>query len=71
MSTHTQMLLSTKQVAEALDVSRRTIYRMRQTGKLPKPVKMGKSLKWRREELEAWVAAGCPPLSRWEWEGGE
>lgn len=22
---------------------------------------------WRADELEAWIAAGCPPRNRWTW----
>ena len=30
-------------------------------GRIPRPIRPGRSLVWRFIELEAWVAAGCPP----------
>jgi predicted DNA-binding transcriptional regulator AlpA len=30
-------------------------------GRIPRPIRIGRSLMWRFSELEAWVAAGCPP----------
>ena len=29
-------------------------------GRIPRPIRIGRSLMWRFSELEAWVAAGCP-----------
>jgi len=68
--TRTQELLTAKDVAELLDIGRSTLYRLKSSGKVPRPVKIGGNVRWRRAEIEAWIADGCPPLSRWEWEGG-
>ena len=65
----TKMLLSVKEVCQALDIGRSTLYRLKSSGKVPNPVRIGGSLKWRKAELEDWIAAGCPPMSRWEWQG--
>jgi len=32
-------------------------------GRTPAPVRLGKRTLWRIQDLEAWVASGCPP--RW------
>jgi predicted DNA-binding transcriptional regulator AlpA len=34
-------------------------------GLLPKPIRLGGSRKWRRAEIHAWVAAGCPSQEVW------
>jgi predicted DNA-binding transcriptional regulator AlpA len=34
-------------------------------GRIPRPIRIGRSLMWRFSELEAWVAAGCPPRKHW------
>ena len=33
---------------------------------IPKPVRLGRRVVWRVEELKAWVDAGCPPLHKWD-----
>ena len=56
------LLLSADKVAEILDISVRTLWRLRATGKLPTPVRLGGSVRWRAKEIETWVAEGCPKL---------
>ncbi|NOT01824.1 MAG: helix-turn-helix domain-containing protein [Phycisphaerales bacterium] len=56
--------------AEMLDVravstilggcSIRHIHRMADSGKMPRPVKLGALVRWRRIDLEQWIAARCP-----------
>jgi excisionase family DNA binding protein len=65
----TKQLLSVADVCEVLDVSRTTLYRLKSSGKLPRCIKLGRSVKYRRDEIEAWIAAGCPPRSKWSWGG--
>ncbi|NLE38405.1 MAG: hypothetical protein GX621_10310 [Pirellulaceae bacterium] len=38
---------------------------MDQAGKLPSPVRVGRGLRWRVSEIDAWLAAGCPPRDEW------
>ena len=68
-----QLLLSAESLAELLDVSKRTLWRLRSAGRLPKPVRIGGSVRWRADEVRRWIASGCPPLSEWDVarEGGE
>lgn len=54
------------EAARLCGVSRSTWYSLRKAGRVPKPVRLGRRVLWRVEELREWVAAGCPPLSRWE-----
>jgi hypothetical protein len=35
-------------------------------GRIPAPVRIGRSTLWRRSELMDWIAAGCPVRSAWE-----
>ena len=35
-------------------------------GHIPRPVKIGRSTLWRADELQDWVAAGCPGRDAWE-----
>lgn len=50
-------------------ISTRTIRRLDQQGRLPRPIRVGRAVRWRRTEIVAWVAAGGPPRNEWTWEG--
>jgi excisionase family DNA binding protein len=56
-------LLTADQLAKLLNISIRTLWRLRAGGKLPAPVRLGGSVRWRPVEIEAWLAAGCPDAS--------
>ena len=58
-------LMNVNQVAEFLGVSVRQVWNLRTEGLLPQPVRLGRSSRWRRSELIAWVDAGCPPQDEW------
>lgn len=60
------LLLSADSLATALEISKASVWGWLSSGRLPAPIKLGKSTRWRREEIEAWVAAGCPGRDRWE-----
>ena len=57
------VLLPASRVAKMLQVSTRTLWRLLAAGKLINPVKLGRSVRWRKDELMKWIAAGCPPRS--------
>lgn len=54
------------QVAKMLGVSVRQVWRLHTTGRLPRPVRLGNCVRWRRAEIEAFVATGCPTRETWE-----
>ncbi len=54
-------LLDVRAVSELLgSCSIRHVYRLADAGRMPRPVKLGSLVRWRRRELEAWISAGCP-----------
>jgi excisionase family DNA binding protein len=55
------VLLSANHVAKMLQVSTRTLWRLLAAGKLISPIKLGRSVRWRKDELLKWIADGCPP----------
>lgn len=57
-------LLTVDAVAELLSCSVRHVYRLSDAGKMPRPVKLGNANRWRRSELDSWLSAGCPRISR-------
>lgn len=53
------LLITAEQVAALLQVSARTVWRLRSAGKLPKPVEVGGSVRWNSEQMRKWIAEGC------------
>lgn len=54
-------VLTIGQVAQLLQVSSRTLYRLRDAGKLPQCVRIGGAIRWSRSVVEDWVQGGCKP----------
>ena len=52
-----QPLLTQKQCAELLRLSERTLERLRVSGTGPKFVRMGRSVRYRQSDVEAWTAS--------------
>ena len=46
-------LATVGQVAEMLQLSERTVWRMTSTGDLPRPLRFGRAARWRRETILA------------------
>jgi predicted DNA-binding transcriptional regulator AlpA len=51
--------------ARMAGVSKATWLRLRAADKTPSPVRLGGRVLWRVEELESWIAAGCPDGKTW------
>lgn len=58
MKTET-VLIDQKQLAKKLNISRRTIQRLCARGKFPRPVRIGKLLRWKLHEIEQWIQNDC------------
>ena len=56
-------LITAVQLADLLSISERTLYRLKSTGQLPKPISLGGSVRWRLAEVRSWIAQGCPQPS--------
>lgn len=62
MNTEVQpLVLSADQLAELLNISERTLWRLLSAGKLLKPVRFGGNTRWRYAEVMRWLDEGCPP----------
>lgn len=53
-------LLDVQAVAEMFDCSPQHVRRLSDGGRMPRPLQIGSLLRWRRTDLDAWLAAGCP-----------
>ncbi len=60
-------LLSTRDVAKVLGISLATLWRKISAGQIgPRPVKIGRIQRYRPDELQAWIRAGCPGRAQWD-----
>jgi predicted DNA-binding transcriptional regulator AlpA len=62
----TLLLLRAPDAAALCSTSIRTWRTWDTAGKIPQPVRIGRKVFWRPDELNAWVAAGCPDRVTWE-----
>ena len=61
-----ERLLTVRQVADRLGVSTRQVWKLTAAEKLPAPVRLSRSVRWRANELDAWIKADCPARNRWK-----
>lgn len=62
-----ELLLDVKTAAKLLAISPDHLRRLSLSGQAPQPMRLGRAVRYRRAELEQWVAEGCPrvkPLYR-------
>jgi excisionase family DNA binding protein len=57
-------LLTVDDVAALLTVSSRTVRRMADSGAMPRPVRLSTLIRWRRTDIDLWIADGCPRCDR-------
>lgn len=53
-------LITARELARLLRVSTRTLARLRRTGDILCPIRLGGSVRWRMEEVRRWISEGCP-----------
>jgi predicted DNA-binding transcriptional regulator AlpA len=63
-------LLDVGAVGQMLDCSARHVYRLADGGRMPSPVKLNSLVRWRRSEIESWIAGGCKPIRDANAKGG-
>ena len=59
-STEAALLVGRLEAARLCAVSPASWDRLTAAGKTPRPIKLGERVVWRRTDLEAWTAHGCP-----------
>lgn len=59
-SVDSPLILTIGEVAELLKISVRSVNRLDSARWMPMPIRILGCKRWRRLEIEAWVAAGCP-----------
>lgn len=58
------LLVDSSELAKLLKVSRTTLWRMLEDGRLPATVESFSQPRWNRKSIESWVDAGCPKINR-------
>jgi len=61
-----KLLISAKESAGFLGISRSLFYELNVEGRVPAPIRLGKRVRGRRDELIAWVEADCPNRLEWD-----
>jgi excisionase family DNA binding protein len=54
-----ELLISSREAAKLLGISARTLWGLQKSGAIV-PVRIGRLVRWNRDQLKAWVNAGCP-----------
>ena len=60
------LLVAAEDAAKLLGLSRRTFERLLGTGRIPRPLRLGRRRLWRVAELQAWTDGDCPSRERWD-----
>ena len=61
------LLVDAATAARLCGVSRATWYSWQASGAIPAAIlRRGRIVRWRRSEIESWIAAGCPARDRWQ-----
>ena len=57
--TQSPQLLSAKELAKVMSLSPRTVFRLRSSRRLPFPVYVGSSLRWRLSDIKLFLECDC------------
>ncbi|MBM3288628.1 MAG: helix-turn-helix domain-containing protein, partial [Candidatus Hydrogenedentes bacterium] len=57
-------LLTVKQVSKLLNCSCRTVWRLADAGRIPRPISLNSLRRWDRSVLDDWIGNGCPATQR-------
>lgn len=59
-------LLTVREVAARLGVSTRQVWKLAASGRLPAPVRLARSVRWRESDIADFIRLGCPALDAFE-----
>lgn len=62
----TEKLLTARAVGEMLSLSKRQIFRLNSSGKIPAPVRIGGAVRWSESEMVDFIKAKAPDRKTWE-----
>ena len=53
-------LLTAQELGTMLNLSKRQIFRLNSSGKIPAPIRIGGSVRWDENTIAIWLQAGAP-----------
>ena len=62
----TNKLLTAQAVGKILSLSKRQIFRLNSSGKIPAPVRISGSVRWPNSTIQSWIDMGCPDRKAFE-----
>ena len=65
-----RLALPAAAVAKLLNISERHLWALHSSGRIPRPIRLGRACRWSADELRAWLAAGAPGRDEWEQQRG-
>ncbi len=60
------LLANAPQLATLLECSRRHVETLDATGRLPRPIRLGRLKRWSLVEIKTWLAHGAPARDQWD-----
>ena len=64
--TETCQLLTTKELAQTLSLSKRQIFWLNSSSKIPAPIRIGGAVRWAESTIAQWLKAGAPDRKTFE-----
>lgn len=61
---HGRSMLGVTDLAERWGCSTRHVRRLADSGRIPRPIKLGSLLRWSANQIESWEADGCPNVRK-------
>ena len=61
-----EKLLNAKTLGLMLALSKRQVFRLNSSGKIPAPIRIGGAVRWDSQTISDWLAAGAPDRKTWE-----
>ncbi len=62
----TCQLLTAKDATKLCRLSKRSWFRLSSAGRIPRPVRIGGSVRWRQSDIELWLSMNCPNRREFE-----
>jgi excisionase family DNA binding protein len=56
------VLLDVQAVSRLLGVSPRTVRRLSDGGRMPRPFRLGGCVRWSKSAIDEWLSTGCRPV---------
>ena len=66
VTNQTCQLWDAKTFGQRLSLSKRQIFRLNSCGRIPTPLKIAGSVRWRQSDVELWLELGCPDRRTFE-----